>query len=150
MILPLRLTVHIGEPLKYSACLHGFNGSASTAQLRKLASQTFKLADSYLDAIEMPINQFVDRRAVIARMIQYVEQLPNVALRHVERATVADETQPLGMSRGVVPIVSIGAGGRRKKSFALVVPNGLDRAVRGLRQLTNSHKWPPNRINLTL
>lgn len=66
----------------------------------------------------------------------------------VERATVADETQLLGMSRGVVPIVSIGAGSRRKKSFALVVPNGLDRAVRGLCQLANTHMAPEqNRLD---
>ena len=74
-----------------------------------------------------------------AEVLHGVQGLADLVQRHVQITAMADESQPLGMRRGVHAVVVVAALCRWNQAFALVEAHRLHVASRLGRQLADLH-----------
>jgi cobalt-zinc-cadmium efflux system protein len=111
---------------------------ALSAQGPQLPFQALQLGDTRGDVRDVLIEQRMRRFAVVERPIAKAQQPPDLGERHVERAAVANERQPLQVRATVKPVVAGRAGRLGKQAFALVIADGFARAMGAASKVADS------------
>src|SRR5690606_33759268 len=125
-----------------AALAAGMVARALRAQACELALERPEAPQPRAHAGELRVDQPVDARGVGVRPVDEREQAADLLERHVQRAAMADERQPLELG-GPVGAIAVRAARRRlQQADALVVADGLGIHPRGLGELADPHSAP--------
>ena len=112
---------------------------ATVAQRLQLAAQPLQLPYAAIDLPQVLIEQVIYRGATLRRAVDEPQQQPDFIERHIERAAMPDEGEPVHVRLNVDAVVARGASERAKQLLALVETNGLDLCLSGLCQFADFH-----------
>ena len=122
--------VAVREPIQDAALTFGARRLTLAAQRLELQFQLLQLGNARRDVRDVLIQQRVGGRAAVARqVIPELQQLADLIERHVQRAAVADEGQPLDVRARVQAIVAAGPVRGRQQPLALVEADGFRLAL---------------------
>ena len=128
------------EPFENAAVRRGPAAGAEVLQSPQFFFKRFQFFDPLDDMADMLVQQGIHLAAIFCRRILEVQQRPDFAQRHVQRAAVPDERQTLDMAAVIAAVIGFGTRSLGKQSFALVVPDGFGLRESRFSQLTNFHK----------
>src|SRR5579863_1049325 len=97
---------------------------------------------------DMLIEQPMRGLMIPVRRIAYPQQLPDLLQTHIERSTIADESEPLDMFAAIDTIVGGRTLGGRQQPQALVVADGLGRTLGVTRQFAYFEALSHRKIDL--